>query len=340
MIPAWLSFTLATFLYLLVPAGIAPKPLEDLDHFIQGPGHSLLRDRWKPSWTAALRSIIVTLSDQHLVVATAIQVTATARHCDGTQYHTTIATYLGFVASNTHDACITVVEDELLSDAAMRYWRLAWMAWLDIILIATTVLIGGSKWLGAFGLPSQCGWADWGQIDPGLPTIQVAFPLVLIAWSLCNIGMLVLKPLLTTESRAYKWITVGPAYWKSWSDSADRKVANALKRHTAASPDWSLWIYTSSWLIYLNGMRLGYIVIHSLIGVATSGCLNLSRCGIALGLLTNAVMELRRSAYDNGLEGNEDDWGFGQILPLTLLALPLFQLIEYLTSSKSGMDQD
>lgn len=43
---------------------------------------------------------------------------------------------------------------------------------------------------------------------------------------------------------------------------------------------------------------------------------------------TYTIADYRETAKYRGLKGDEDTWGFGQILPMLLLALPVFQILE------------
>jgi hypothetical protein len=45
------------------------------------------------------------------------------------------------------------------------------------------------------------------------------------------------------------------------------------------------------------------------------------------------ILYQRRRAADHGREGDENEWGFGQILPLLLLALPISTFAEEIWST-------
>lgn len=43
---------------------------------------------------------------------------------------------------------------------------------------------------------------------------------------------------------------------------------------------------------------------------------------------TSYLFTVRNIGFEEGMEGDENEWTVGQILPLMLLSLPLFSIIE------------
>lgn len=82
----------------------------------------------------------------------------------------------------------------------------------------------------------------------------------------------------------------------------------------------------------LGFLRLGFTPVFLLVFLLRellfSQFLELLRVFVYLIQLTVNINWARFNASSEGREGDEDTWGFGQVLPMLLLALPLFAFFE------------
>ena len=312
LIPAWVSLMLAIFLYLAALGASSSTQVSPPDNL------------------EALRETVVMLSDQQLVVGTAMQVVAFSRHRETSQYHTSIIYYLTWIASNTHQACLLTVEDRLLEHAGMRIWRLLWMLLLDLMLIPTAILVFGSSWLSAYGLSTDCGWQAFGRIDYSRDMFSLFLTLALGAWSIMYIVSLLVptwlwKRVLPLKKAMQLWEAVSKYVIKcfnrtdgrlSWTLSGKSTRSQASLDGTKSSTTLEVLLLTAA----LNLERLLLVIVFIVWEIARSTILALARVLLALIMFTAWLEDIRRQAPHEGLEEGEGRWGFGQILPLLFLA--------------------
>ena len=85
--------------------------------------------------------------------------------------------------------------------------------------------------------------------------------------------------------------------------------------------------------------RLSWFIIHicsfgpfllsfTLSEIIFSNIFDIFRIYASLIWVTYSLFSYKQAAASNGMTGNENDWTFGQLLPLLLLALPLFTILE------------
>ena len=82
--------------------------------------------------------------------------------------------------------------------------------------------------------------------------------------------------------------------------------------------------------------KMLFIAAFSPYEVISSCALDITRITLTLALLTESIRDMRTEAPLEGSEGDENEWGFGQMLPIFFLALPLFAILEYFTPDNNG----
>lgn len=98
-----------------------------------------------------------------------------------------------------------------------------------------------------------------------------------------------------------------------------RKVQRQVSRRYETVWLWRL-LEWPTWLLF--------VISFTLREISSSLYFGLARIFLYLYQTTWAVSSARNKAASNGRDGLEDSWGFGQVLPLLLLALSLFSFVE------------
>lgn len=97
----------------------------------------------------------------------------------------------------------------------------------------------------------------------------------------------------------------------------------ANKKLKLSRPCWyGFWWFVDK-LAFVN-----FLVWFSLSQILKSSILDLWRIMSGLVWATNSIVSLRENVSQLTMHGDENVWGFGQILPMLLLALPVAQLWE------------
>ena len=354
LIPACVSFVLASFMFLISSDAAFVVKSSFLDYIIRRPIQKWAGHWHRKAWMEVLRETVTMFSDQQLVVATSLQIVTFSRHIQITQYHATVVVYLVWIAASTHQICLLAIQDRLLERTGMRIWRLVWMLLLELMLIPTTVLIWGSSWLVKFGLSSDCGWRDFGKIDPGEDQFVLAFNLFTSVWSIVYLLNLLLpswlfKRLLPVEIMI-RYIKALSGFFVGLFDRTNRRLAKTSSELLAVSQGTPVDTYGIPALLYitrlalevclltplLNLERVIMVIAFSLWEIVASNVFEFARALLQVIMFTIWLDEIRQKAPHKGLEGDEDKWGFGQILPILMLILPVFAIFDFVAKQSGG----
>ena len=270
----------------------------------------------------ALRRIVLTLSDQQLVAGLAIVIVAYVQIKTITEYHFQVIVCLADLAFVVHTSTVDVIRDDLLERPAMKWWRVPAMLIFVATAMANTIPTGSSHWLMAYGLPTKCVWQNLSgsYVAGSYATTQMVLSMILQAW-----GMVVIL------NEFYPWLF-------------DNRFCNAIgtfvlavltmprqgyqhcrrRAREAAASGPTFWMMSAAGALLYSGAFFIFLLTE----IIYSEAFDLLR-GWGL-LVTNAVLVFyyKSVSHDNGKEGNENSWGFGQILPMLLLFLPFASIFE------------
>ncbi|KAI0423750.1 hypothetical protein F5Y09DRAFT_354644 [Xylaria sp. FL1042] len=269
-----------------------------------------------------LYDMVVCLSDQQLVTGIALLVAAIKLLNDSTivVYHFSIAMDLIWFSSNTHLLSLIVVrsfkksmkpnhlnENRTQTKKSMkRYplvYRVTLMSILALMLLYACWIEGYVGWGGdSFNCPAKCTI----PYEKGGENLQ---------WAIANITFIILDysvtfALLSTSLRGYWLDHLRPRLLRDRSASGkpSRKV-NHLAKKTFAVFLYFFVSETFEVLFQIIWHILGYISLFSDRNLGHS-------------LMSQQQIE------------EEDSLGFGQLVPIVLLALLILQLLEYFDASK------
>ncbi|KAI1842380.1 hypothetical protein JX266_011421 [Neoarthrinium moseri] len=252
----------------------------------------------RPSnWSRAqkyLRKGVLALSDQQIVTGVAIMGAGFQGLRTGSMsvYHFQVVLYLAWMSSSVHLSGTTLLQSYLHKRRGILIWRLSGMMTLLIMLIIGLV-------------PTL--WGDGVGPDAPLGFIILA---VTYAWKIGGI--------FDWPTRAYRRYLRNP-----FEDISFRLLkALAMRLHRSGHPIW-LWTF-----------RLFFAAVFPMLAClefasSFAASIWLSVTSLVYGTIQILVPRAQMLPYTGSTESS---WGFGQLVPLILLAQPLGVVFEFLWS--------
>lgn len=333
MVSAWLTFTF----YLLIFFTFDHEDMNQVDriavHDVRRVGNyflSFLRRNSTSISLPVIKQIALVLSDQQLITGTSVFVAAYADTCGITQYHFIVAYYLGCAGFLTHQSTLMISSDTMRDRVFMRAWRLLWVAVIFAFIPAANVIILNQSFMPISGKPLQCTFEYSGPST--FPTNRIPFlALSCFCWAwgfyavtrnLCPEGWNALnrwlQPTLQKLRQHFRFLSIGRLYL--WT----------LNGSLTAKEQYNVYFF---WGPIHAATSVLFLLYYTLAELLRSNLTHLYRICVPLTSVTYATYKLRSGAIGHDRhEQAEYTWSFGQVMPLGLLALPLFQVLEMLFS--------
>lgn len=261
-------------------------------------------------WMPVIEKVVLNISDQQLLTGLALLIAGFATHCSISAYHFEIVGDLAWFSSNVHLASLSVLEKYLLREHGVRNWRVVSIMCMGILLIANNAMQGHWAWYGSWSFGAQCLFDDlvgeWG----GLPGY----------WAEVNIALILLfypmQILLLFESTSEfidEWLWMRPL------KRMDKAVRTSNELVSSSGSTLSKLRYRCQSFIYKMA-RAVYTLVAALLGSRTASfALDLFWFGYGIWtLIGDRVFAAER------MDGSENLWTFGQIMPLLLLVSTIF----------------
>lgn len=260
-------------------------------------------------WQPIMEHLVLALSDQQLVVGISILVAGFVKHCSISVYHFSIVADLSWFTSNTHMTSLNVLRVYLNKNQTLRNWRVCLMLVIFVLLMASTVLQGHWYWVESWNSPAQCLFDDLSGNIGGESSHWMAANIVLLVYGYS-----------TSVYRLYSTDKLE----KVLLDTPVEKMRNAQstieKRGRALAVSGRLRSYIASTILMSSGAVIAgtgymYIAVAAFLGSLTMGlCFDI---GWFVYSLYGIIVE--RKIPPSLMDGNENEWGFGQVVPLVLL---------------------
>lgn len=232
---------------------------------------------------------------------------------------------LAWMSSNTHLLTLAVLHDYSMKHHELRYWRLTFMICNFIMLFVANVYSGISTWYDDFAYPAQCDFDAVNRDPSQLGGVPARYAYV-------NAGFLVY---------GYVRGIVGlfPNIWKpaaAWYKGRflrhlDRYFDSGIRYHSKLLHlDQTLSVKTTRLLLglALTLYELAYTVVRMGFHIITSSAwstLVIQTFWFAYG---NWGVWSDRAYARTYMVGDEDKWGFGQLVPLLLIGLPVLSIMD------------
>lgn len=261
-------------------------------------------------WQPIMESLISTLSDQQLLVGISILIIGFVKHCTISVYHFTVVSKLAWFSANTNLTSLAVLQVHLIENPSLRNWRVCLMLTIFVFLLTVITMKGHRSWYDSSNSPAQCLFDETLMEIGGEPAIWMAVELVvlILVYSIA-IGQL-FKPdevndFLFAKPTSMMEVTVV---------SIREKITNSRSKGDLTSyttmilllPVW-LFVFCAKTTFTAAAALMSSVMISLLSDI----------CWFAYGvwgILNHRVIP--RSA----MKGNENEWGFGQLLQMLLLA--------------------
>lgn len=265
-----------------------------------------------------MQEVCLMLSDQQLVTGAAILIVGYMKHCEITQYHFYIAANLTLVSFATYQSVLLIVRD-VLQINIRRGWRMGWITILSGSVLTLNLIIYNDNFLVPqyYGLSMDCFWRQLpgGFIPPIIPYVVVGIVVDLLSGyfiaSCLYPEIRDLRPVKYLERKASKLLSQPTYIYQSVERHVDQ---DSRTRWLWKIVEWPAWFL--------------FVISFTLREIVSSLYFDLARIFLYLYQTTFSVKWARDNAASEGRDGQEDSWGFGQILPLLLLALPLASFVE------------
>ncbi|KAK4169996.1 hypothetical protein QBC43DRAFT_40031 [Cladorrhinum sp. PSN259] len=323
LITAWFSFVLALLAFFFVDDAVPEDALHPLDDLvIKIARKPFLRDGRLP-WTMnreLLQKVCMMLGDQQLVTGAAILIVCFSTRSDITQYHFIIGTSLGFASFATFQATALAAGELVRDNNLKKGWRFPWYCLIVVGVTFCNYVYLDENFLvyDHWGLPTQC-------VLDVLGTYTADSIVRLVFWTVISAdGMMSMAKFFWPTLRIiefYREISFLLPFIPLQAISLINKTFIQAKSGHGK-------LRRCIGFILQAPLIVSFWICFAVFDIYDSINFDLFRCFLILVLTTWGVYGIRIEARLYYLEGNEDKWGFGQILPLLLLALPLFQSFE------------
>ena len=267
-------------------------------------------DETRHFWIPVIEKVILNLSDQQLLTGLSILIAGFATHCSISVYHFAIVSDLAWFSANVHLSSLIVLQQYLLREKAIRNWRVVLMSCMGILLLANNAMQGHWAWYESWSFDAQCVFDDlvgnWGG-EPGY-------------WAEVNIGIIgVFYPLQilllfdTTLKFLRKWLWIRPMKCMDKAIRTSNELVSSSK-----STLMKLRYQGQSFLCEIA--RAVYIIVAAIWCSSTlSIILDLFWFGYGIWGLQGD-----RTSVADQMDGSENSFTFGQIMPLLLLSSTIF----------------
>lgn len=284
-----------------------------------------------------MERFVLALSDQQLATGLAIIFAGLARRCSMSIYHFNIVSSLAWFSSTTHLATLGILRDYFAENTSVRNWRIAGMVALLSLLLYAQLIVFSRK---DISLPLQC--------VLGAPSLYVDYSNMVVL--ITTLGFLI--TMYTTRiMRLFvddpdwsisQWIVralVGILPGRRRQLSQTRLFEEALSslniiergKIIRAERELRRVRQHQEFLQTNRNNRFGSYS-HALVFIIEESSLAfLSQISTLLFDFIYGVdqaISFRRSLPAQGLSGDQNTMGFGQLVPLFLLVLPCFTVFE------------
>ncbi|KAI0439824.1 hypothetical protein F4803DRAFT_529697 [Xylaria telfairii] len=307
---------------------IHPEMMNDVDEVVIGTLHrnktrfdneddSVAKNRFR-----AFEKYILTLSDQQLVTGLSIQIAAYVNACNVSVASYTIIQALAWFSCTTHLSALTITNGYLREHPKARIWRTIGMI-ITLVLLFIGVIIPTTPSWGGDDDYVYCALSDFVPTTDGL-VIFNAFTINLFLF--INFADQFTNIYATCEcSNAIRWLMK-----RIWSveipgDDHIKELWAKIHQEPATTPG-------------IRDVHFQLIIICVLRDLMDSFLWKLF--WVLFGNVFGIVQIARlREGLGDIAEANA--WGFGQVVPLLLLALPIFGAVDtYFEGRQTHTDQD
>ena len=271
-------------------------------------------------WIPVIEKIVLSLSDQQLLVGIAVLVAEFWTHCSISVYHFTIASDLAWFSATIHLITLNYLIKYLRWRPVHRDWRVALMICLAILLAASCVVQGHSDWWDSWAYDAQCLFSDLGGNVSGGPAHWMYANLYVISSSFL---VAIIKLYETSSDFVDKWLFEKPRAFLEGKTQIMRTRKGQLSSYKTFKTEIRKWWIT----VELGMIAMTHITHLSLVALITSQITSLV---YNLFWFAYSLYNLVGDRYlpPSMLDGTANKMSFGQIVPILLLSSTIFVVRE------------
>lgn len=311
-----------------------------------------------------LEKFVLAQSDLQLVTGIAILIAGFSNPCSTDMYHFGIVAALGWFSCSTHLVTLQLLKDYLRKHTVVRNLKVTVMLMLLVLLLVAQTLGYAAVDLT---YPAACSWAQLANMDP----IHGLFVFEMVLFWTFAYGTAVFRLYLVTNAVVAHHVIWILRTLKLSAETQPTKEPTAIHlRNDTVAPSTTARTVTKG--LNIHPMPFSEQVFE---GPRSVGWLKNLGCGLGVLLsaqremrqsfLSNIISlyflnsvgmigvvmahwHVFQLTTENGtgsqqteyvrlvVKGSEDEMGFGQIVPLLLLALPLLAVIEVYNGMSAG----
>lgn len=269
-----------------------------------------LKDSTFKFWQPIMEALVLTLSDQQLLVGIAILVTGYIKHCSISVYHFAVISDLAWFSSNTNLTSLNVLQVYLGEHPSLRNWRICLMLVIFVLLLAALAMEGHRSWYDSWNSPAQCLFKEFLVKVGGEPGKWMTIQMVLLIYSY-TVSMAQLFNSDKLDILLY--------------ERPVRKMERSIARlhdcivSSSALGGWRSYVTSilllPAWAFIACG-KWGFVALSTVVGsITVSLCVDIAVSAIGVwGIIDD------RDIPKSQMDGNENAWGFGQLIQVLLLS--------------------
>ncbi|KAF1957091.1 hypothetical protein CC80DRAFT_471573 [Byssothecium circinans] len=268
----------------------------------------------------ALMKCVLHMSDLQILTGLSILISGFFQMpCGISRYHWKILVYLAWFSSLTHFGCLSFLRSYLFNHPAERTWRLFFMIIIAVMLAFALVPTGlaneayGPSYhdIDYYGDPIICAFQQATSTYPN----SMPFNNMVLSITFLAVGLFVRLCKLSQRLSVFTTARIR----KPCSERAVRLLARVRawsKIHESPTGMKRLLVYRPLLACFLL-VRVAADLYSSMLGEVLWIMFN-----FVWGLIQ--LIQTRRSAH-----GGENDWSFGQVVPVVLIGAPLLMFYEF-----------
>jgi hypothetical protein len=269
-----------------------------------------------------LFKILLSFSDQQMITGHAILTVGLVQIDSISEYHFAIVQNLAILSFVVQDATAVILQDDIVQHRMTRTWRGIVIISSMLITVGIQIPMGHDYWMEEYddyAVPVKCIWQTLkGNCGPSSPAF----------W-----GMILWEAVLLYDV-AQMLVVYFPDAFCGLMDNAVIDKLRSLFYGVLLAPRRTYRIRarrpkTSLMGTFLTGLSWSAATfIFVITELCHSQAFGLQIRWMIMFSSIYYIFELRNEISENGGPGDEDEWGFGQAVPMFLLILPVATVVE------------
>ena len=256
-----------------------------------------------------IERFVLGLADVQLLTGTSMLLVAFLK-CDITTYHFGLIIDLVWFSSNTHLTATLVLSDYLREYHAARFWRVILMGTMCLFLMVATILETNKLWYSQLPLPVRCMFLNTaGNMQGSSNTGWTITTIVLLVY---GYSVTIAKLFSRINDRIEKWFSKTDI----WMEARLKKLILDSRTHSSLCA--SLVRIACKCVCIVKFIIKFFQYMNFVFDLVW----------FALGIWFLFADIATGQQYMDTSSSSTQSWGFGQLIPMFLLSLPILTVLE------------